>query len=302
MEKAYIILAHKNIEQLNRLLEQLNDDASYFFIHIDLKLPDNELSTLNWLPDRMQMVKRLDTKWADFSLVEATLNAMEAVKATNKEFVSVNLLSGQDYPIKSNNYINNFFKNKDQRILIEYYQLPNYDKWSPRGGLYRVDKFFFGMKSHELLGSKTLNFLGNIFPGLKRNQPYNLLPFAGSQWWTIDMYALNYILGFVKIHPAYSTFHKDTFAPDEIFFHTILLNSKDKRIRNSIANNNKRFIRWKHSGMSHPELLQEEDLHDIMKSDSLFARKFDLEEHPGILDMIDKHCLNKETAILQKVS
>ncbi len=297
MDKAYIILAHKNMKQLNRLLEKLNDDCSYFFIHIDLKLPDSELSELNWLPGKMQMIKRLDTKWAGLTLVKATLNAMEAVKATKKEFHTITLLSGQDYPIKTNNYINNFFKNSEHRILIEYYELPNYEKWSPRGGLYRVDKFFFGLKSHELFSSRALNFLGNVFPAFKRKQPKNLRPYAGSQWWTIDMYALNYILEFVKLHPAYVTFHEATFAPDELFFHTILLNSKDERIQKSIVNNNKRFIRWKHVGMSHPELLQKEDLHDIMNSDSLFARKFDLEEYPEIFDMIDERCPNKKIVV-----
>ena len=287
-------MAPQNMGQINRRLEKIDDYFSYFFIHIDLKLPEKALSQLNWLPDKMPMIERLDTKWADFSLVQATLNAMEAIKATNREFNTITLLSGQDYPLKTNNYINNYFKNQEKRILIEHYQLPNYDKWSPRGGLYRVDKFFFGLKSHELFGSKTLNFLGNVFPKLKRNQPGNLKPYAGSQWWTIDMYALNYILGFVKMHPAYSVFHEDTFAPDEIFFQTILLNSKDKRIQDNIVNNNKRFIRWKNSGMSHPEVLQKEDLLDLKNSDSLFARKFDINIDSEILNLIDEECLSKK--------
>ncbi|MDB5110023.1 MAG: hypothetical protein JWR67_1137, partial [Mucilaginibacter sp.] len=35
VKKAFIILAHKNEDQLVRLIDRLNDVYSYFFIHID---------------------------------------------------------------------------------------------------------------------------------------------------------------------------------------------------------------------------------------------------------------------------
>jgi hypothetical protein len=295
MDKAYIILAHKNMEQLNRLLARLDDGCSYFFIHIDAKLPDRELSALVFNQEKAQLVDRIFTKWADFSIVEATLKALEAVRASNKEFGSISILSGQDYPIKSNEYISDFLAHSDKRIFMEHFELPNHEKWSPRGGMYRIDKYFFGLKEYELFTSRTFNFLGSIFPGLKRSHPEHLKHYAGSQWWTIDMYALNYILNFVKANPAYTAFHKATFAPDEIFFHTILLNAKDTRIRSGIAGNNKRFIRWKTTSMSHPEFLTRDDLEDMRHSDALFARKFDLEETPEIFNLIDQQCVNEKT-------
>lgn len=36
MYKNYIILAHKNPQQIKHLIEKLNDDNSRFFIHVDL--------------------------------------------------------------------------------------------------------------------------------------------------------------------------------------------------------------------------------------------------------------------------
>ena len=35
MTKAYIILAHKNPAQVNRLIKQLDDKFSEFFLHVD---------------------------------------------------------------------------------------------------------------------------------------------------------------------------------------------------------------------------------------------------------------------------
>ncbi|MEJ7736450.1 MAG: beta-1,6-N-acetylglucosaminyltransferase [Chitinophagaceae bacterium] len=294
MEKAYIILAHKNIEQLNRLLQRLDDNASFFFIHIDKKLSVDEMPALSKIPDRIYMVKRINTHWAGLSLVRATLLGMKAIKATQREFHTITLLSGQDYPVKCNEDINTFFKNADRRIMMEYFKVPNFDKWSPRGGMYRLDKYYFGLKFHQRYIAKAMNFVVNIFPFLKRKQPGNLKPYGGSQWWTMNMDALNYILRYVKDNPSYLIFHKSTFAPDELFFQTILLNAKDETICNSIVNNNKRFIRWDGMSMSHPALLQKDDFRDLIASDDLFARKLDLSKHPEIFDLIDKNCLNKD--------
>ena len=295
MEKAYIILAHRNMEQLNRLLDKLNDEHSYFFVHIDAKLSAKEFAAFNDSSERIKLIERINIKWADFSLVEATLGAMRAISVAGREFHTITLLSGQDYPIKTNESINHFFENAGHNIFMEYYRIPNYEKWSPRGGLYRVDKYFFGLKEYQLFTSRVVNFLANIFPVLQRKQPAGLIPYAGSQWWTIDMYALNYILNFVENNPLYNSFHKATFAPDEIFFHTIILNAKDERIKSAILNNNKRFIRWKTSAMSHPELLQGDDISDICNSDALYARKLDLETNQEVFDLIDEECLKKET-------
>ncbi|MEJ7767200.1 MAG: beta-1,6-N-acetylglucosaminyltransferase [Chitinophagaceae bacterium] len=296
MNKAYIILAHKNIEQLVQTLERLNDQSSYFFIHIDSKMHGLHPSIFLGFGDKVHLMERIDTKWAGFSLVQATLNAMKAIKETGRQYHTITLLSGQDYPIKSNRFIDDFFRNSHARVFIEHFEMPNYERWRPNGGMYRLDKYYFGLKSYELFSSRVLNFLCNFLTFLKRKQPLKLQPYGGSQWWTIDMYSLDYILKYVKTYPAYSLFHKSTFAPDELFFQTILLNAKDDRIVKSIVNSNYRFVRWSSSSKSHPETLQLSDLNDIVQSDALFARKLDVTEHPELFELIDKHCLNKEQA------
>ena len=296
MEKAYIILAHQNMEQLNRLIKRLDDNSSTFFVHIDKKSPHIDLSSLFWLKNKVHFIKRINTQWAGFSLVQATLNAMQVIKNIKREFGSITLLSGQDYPIKSNEYINDFLRHSEKKILIEYFEMPNYEKWSPGGGMYRLNKYFFGLKEYQLFLSRSVNFLAGNFPFLQRRQPDNLKPYAGSQWWMMDMYALNYILDYIKKNPGYSIFHKATFAPDELFFQTILLNATDERIRKSILNDNKRFVRWQNSSLSHPEFLQRKDVPAMLNSDGLFARKLSLADHPEMFDIIDAFCLSGEMA------
>ncbi len=66
---------------------------------------------------------------------------------------------------------------------------------------------------------------------------------------------------------------KDQFCPDESYYHTILLNDKKLRIVNQCLT----YIDW-NSGGAHPKTLGYEDFPKLLSSDSLFARKFPLDE------------------------
>lgn len=272
-------------------MQKLDDGASFFFIHIDkkAKLPDFG-SVLN--AENVQMVESVKINWAGFSIVQATLNGMMAIKESGLNFDRIILLSGQDYPVKSNASINNFLESAPHRVFMEYFLLPNHKKWQPGGGMYRVTKYYLGLKLHQRYAAKALNLLSRFLPFLKRSLPQPLRPFAGSAWWIIDMYALNYILGYVHNNPRYAAFHKHTFAPDEVFFQTILLNADDKRITESICVNNMRLIKWKDIRAAHPQVLTMADLNDIVLTEALFARKFDPHESAELLDVIDRHCLS----------
>jgi hypothetical protein len=286
MEKAYIILAHKNLDQLIRLIGVLDDGRSTFFLHIDLKTQVESYHESLLTKNNIIHIKRISTKWGGFSLAEATLTAMHAVQESGISFNAISLLSGQDYPVKSNAEIDHFLANSKYSIFLDYFPLPDYRRWNT-GGTYRYEKYFFGTATIPIFFSKSLNLLSMLIPPFARKMPDHLRPYCGSQWWTMDMYALQYILRYVEKNPRYYNFHKFTFAPDELFFHTILLNAKDERIRKTITNNNLRFMKWITVENPHPEILTKEDFPQLKATDALFARKFDPAENSEILSLID---------------
>lgn len=291
MKKAYIILAHKQPEQLYRLVEKLDDDMSAFFIHIDKKKSLADFNNLSTFGNKVHFVKREASSWGGIGIVMAILNALKAIKESDKKTERIVLLSGQDYPIKSNDYINNFFLTSPHRVFIEYWTMPNFKIWKDGGGMFRVTKYFLGLKPYQKYLAKAINFTAIFLPFLKRKLPYNLKPYCGWMWWTIDDYALNYILQFLSDHPKYMQYHKYTFIPDEFFFQTILLNSGDERLSASITNNNTRYIPWK-AGQAHPETLKTGDLQDLIQSEALFARKVDPAKDKVIIDCIDDYLKN----------
>ncbi len=281
-------------------MHQLDDDKSEFYLHVDKKADINAFKNAIKPNEKIKWVKREQTEWASYKLVVAVLNALQHIKKNSKSFDRIILLSAQDYPIKDNSFIDCFFHTSPYSVFIEYFTIPS-EKWQPHGGLYRINKYYLGSGISKKYFGKTINFLSSVFPVLKRKEFKEIIPFAGSQWWTIDGYTLNYIVDYVKKNPAFLKFHKYTFAADEVFFQSILLNAKDEVLLKSISNNNKRFYKWINTSNAHPDILMEKDLTEITKSNALFARKFDTEIDENILNKIDSGCLKDNKLISNKL-
>lgn len=293
MNKAYIIMAHKSPDQVYRLVSRLNDGSSTFFIHIDQKTAFHQFSSLKEFGEAIQFTERFDATWGGYGLIKPYLSALKTVRDFPKDFERVLLLSGQDYPIKSNEQIDAFFKNSAKSNFINYFPIPNYQKWpgGDRGGWYRVDKYYFGTKWYEFLGSRSLNLLSTYIPFLRRKMPNGMKPYTGQTWWNLDMYAVNYVLDYVNQHPEYLAFHKHTFVADELFVQMIIANSNDEKLLNSIENTELRFTIWPKADSAHPKILDKGDLRAILASTDLFARKFDEKVDTVIMDLIDQEIL-----------
>jgi hypothetical protein len=287
-------MTHKDPRQLHRLISRLNDGASSFFVHIDRKVDISPFEIIKEFGAIIHFIDRFDSTWGSLGLIKPFLSGLKAVKDCSEKFDRILLLSGQDYPIKSNEYINDFFKNSPHSVFINYFPIPSYTKWpgSDRGGLYRVDKYYFGMKWYHFICSRSLNLLSASMPFLRRKIPDGMKSFTGQTWWNLDMYALDYILEYNAKHPEYLDFHKHTFVADELFVHMIIANSKDEKLLNSIENTDKRFTIWQTPGSAHPNILRKTDFEAIRSSDDLFARKFDEKVDAEILDLIDARILH----------
>src|SRR5690606_12853898 len=207
---AYLILAHKQPEQLTRMIRALHDFRDYFFVHCDSEsnLSDFEcfLSDFN---NVLFIQPRYRTNWGDFGLVEATLSGLQQIK--NLDIVDhVIMLSGQDYPIKSKDYIRRFImKNKD-KIFMEYFPIPD-SRWS-NGGEWR-------------------------FPNYDKVKSVMKL-YCGSQWISLPRSIIEYIAEFIDLNPAYIDYFRRTKIPDESFFQTMFFNWEVVEFERSIESTN----------------------------------------------------------------
>lgn len=296
MKIAYIILAHKLPKQLTRLVHKLNAGDVSFFIHIDKKT-DNQIfeeikTSLNTFNNVYFMERRV-CNWGEFNIVRITLDGIYKILGSGIKYDYAILLTGQDYPIKSNMQIQKILSENSGRSFIEFFPLPS-ERWKDEnGGLDRLYYWHFNLLGRRIAFMKEKQFrsripsfllsrLNNIF-SFRRKLPHKFAIFGGSAYWCLTRECIEYIGNLLQRDRAYINFFKFTSMPDETFFQTILLNSP---LKNSLVNNNLRYIIWSKS--SHPEILQKQHLDQFMSADQLFARKFDMTIDPDVLDMIDQ--------------
>lgn len=133
MKFAYIILAHKLPEQLHRLVSRLDDEGAVFVIHLCKNTGEGDFKKTHELFKYKKNVffcKREDGSWGEFGIVQAVLNGMELLLNKNPDFDYLHVISGNDYPIKSNEYLKKFFaKNSGKQFL---WHIPVYD-YEPAG-------------------------------------------------------------------------------------------------------------------------------------------------------------------------
>jgi hypothetical protein len=121
--------------------------------------------------------------------------------------------------------------------------------------------------------------------GLKRHVPGRRTPFQGGQFFTLSRSLTSLVVQMSRAQPRYRRFYRRTAVPDESYFQTLVMNSPRAP---SVVNNDLRYEDWSEN-TSHPKVLTEADLPALLRSPSLFAKKFDSAIDGRLLDLIDEH-------------
>lgn len=229
MEKiAYLILAHSDPEHLNKLIESI-DYNSDFYIHLDNKADINKFSFINKKSNVKIISKRYDVSWAGFNMVNATKELIKSALYSKKKYNHLILLSGADYPIKSKENIYNYFINRKGKEIIRGYFIEEskcphcYDKIQK----YRI---MDTLVKNSYMNKVLKRIMNLILAPLKKKifieiDGIKIKPCYGSQWWAITQECANYILNLSNNNKRLDKYFKTSFAPDEMYFHTIIFNS-----------------------------------------------------------------------------
>lgn len=275
MRIAHLLLVHEYTPQLQRLVKKLQHEEADIYIHVDLKAPIEQFSMLK-MPRVFFVNNRVKVYWGSFSIVQATLNGFQAILASGKGYGYINLLSGQDYPLQPVETIHDFFDKHPGKAFMEYYTVT--DVWTeaiPRITQYHLaDYTFTGRYAVEKMMNKVLP---------QRKMPYGLTAVGRSQWFSIAPAFAQYILEYIKTNPRIVRFFKLSWAPDELFFQTILYNSPHK---DKMVNNNLRYVDWSEKKAS-PKTFTAADLPVLTSSGKLYARKFNEKVDKAVLDELD---------------
>lgn len=272
MKHAYLIIAHQDVKMLMLLLEAIDDERNDIYVHIDTKSPRLYMAILQvkMRHSHIRVYSQFNVMWGDISQALLELFLFE-MAFTNGKYSYYHLLSGLDYPLKSQNYIHKFCKDNYGKQFI------GYDKdnsiWTQR---YRYRWYFTKYyKNKNLLKRLFYRVLTLSACYMQKIVGYErVLEYAeikkGCNWLSLTDKCVEYILSQKGI--VTSKF-SHILAVDEIFLHTILWNSP---FRDDIYDLNDEYrscmreIDWERGT---PYEWQLEDAECLLNSGKLFARK-----------------------------
>lgn len=282
MQVAHVILAHKNPEQVKRLILSLYHPSSIIFLHVDKKRNIKDFNEILTLPNVCFIKNRVSVNWGGFSQIEAVVNSFKEVAEISPSVNYINVLSGQDYPIKSINSFHHFLMSNPGRVFMEFLAFD--DPWVI-AAKERFNKYHFS--DIDFLGKyKVEKFVTSILP--KRMFPEEFKLVGKSQWFTIDNECLQYILQFISRTKGLYRKFKYSWGADELVFQSIIYNSP---LAYKMINNNLRYIDWSEN-QSSPKTITILDKEKLIESDAYFARKFDIDIDEEIVNFLDAEFLN----------
>lgn len=281
---AFLIIAHNKFEQLQFLLSLLDDVRNDIFIHIDKKV--KKIPNLSTKKSQLYILpNRIDVRWGDVSQIKAELALFEAA---NKHGVYqiYHLLSGVDFPIKSNDYIHTFINNNPNTQFV------GFSKKKSKSLEWNVKRYHFftrHYKNNNILKKiffNCLRYICELFVNLliSRQTPPTL--HKGAQWVSITYEFCDYI---IKRKNDLIKNYEHTCCSDEIFIQTLLWNSPFKEQIYTLETEFKgcmRLIDWNRGTPYEWGNNLDLDIKIIKESQALFARKFDIQKFPKIKEVI----------------
>jgi hypothetical protein len=287
MKIAYLFFAYKNPVIVKKTIEHLSSADSAFFIHIDGKSDISQFDAIKG-GNVFFSEKRVPVYWGEFSGVRAIQLLMRQALANGQGYDYFVLLSGSEYPLKSKEYIHRFFESNCGTEFISMVKMPNVEAGKP---ISRINTL--RIESNRPVCRLVVRMLAKLGLAQRDYRKYlvSLEPYSGHTWWALTREACQYIIDFQKSNQRVVKYFEDTFAPEEMFFHTILGNSPFR----SRARRNLVYEDWSARG-SHPAMINEQHVaflaaqEKVTLSDAygsgelLFARKFSDDN----LDMVRK--------------
>ena len=310
----YLVTAHTNPDQVCRLVTALLRASPHgeVLVHYDPSGPTLNHGTLAHEPRVHFYPAPLSVCWGDFSLVDAFL-AVAAWARGQLAFDWLIWISGQDYPLGPLGALEADLAAGGHDGYLRHFPALAHAGWPIDEGRHRYLYRYWDLPAFPLyyrLPSLAKRWLGTARRWFNRNQPLVVLRpryrdnpaklglrrwrtpftaarpcFAGWLWLNINARALERVLEFARTHPDYVAYYRHTYCPDESFFHTILANEPDLKIKNTPL----RHVSWEERPHpSHPRVIVTgASFEAALASGMPFARKFDATTDSACLDLLD---------------
>ncbi len=280
---AYLLLVHRFPNQFKRLFKAIYHLENHYVVHIDKRsgpiLQEQIKEFLSHFPNTT-LLKSENAFWGGYSLVDAELRGInKLLKMSNKWKFFINL-SGQDFPLKSQEYIRDYLSAHPGKEFIKVLD----QKKDRPDTLHRIHHYVYE-NANEVVSE----------PIIERKFIPNITPYIGNQWMILSREFCEFVTHSPEIK-KFKDFYRNTLIADEGFFQTVMMNTSFKP---QLVNDDLRAIDWIPMGTVklRPRDFTANDADFLLASPDLFARKFDSEVDRQILGILEDSLRDKSLVI-----
>ncbi len=282
---AYMVISYMDPEQLKRLAVRLCG-TSDVFVHInasvDLEPFQHALSDVHGQGKVFFSKKRYRIVWGGYSILQATFSMMDqALQQDNYDrFV---LLTGLDYPIRSDAEIEKFFSDHAHTEFI---------RANPIDGK-RFDHLYYPTSRDHRILNKCFQIYTNILKKLGKRAKKDYVIYKGKTYclygltpkWALSGECAAYLLEFYKNNRGFNLYFQLMHAPDDYYVATVLFHSK---FRDAIESRNDLFkVIWQPDDKG-AKILDEKDSQELLKGSHLYAKKFQSGYSEELIRMLEE--------------
>ncbi len=271
---AFILLCHKDPDGIIAQAERLTAVGDCMAIHFDMRAKPADFArirdTLRDNPNVVFAKRRVKCGWGEWSLVAATLQAVEAAVEAFPNATHFYMLSGDCMAIKTAEFAHEFLDAEDADYIesFDFFQ----SDWIKTG--MREDRLiyrhFFNERERKQLFYWSYKLQKRV--GLTRRIPPDLQIMIGSQWWCLRRQTIERVLDLIARRRDILRFFRTTWIPDETFFQTLVRHVvPDREIRSRTLT----FLMFSDYGM--PVSFYNDHYDLLVSQDALFARKISAE-------------------------
>lgn len=276
LKHAYLIIANKNPQQLQLLINTIDDSRNDIYLLIDAKSSIvNNIFTTNY--SILNIINPIEIFWGSYTQIQAEINLFKA--ASHDKYGYYHLISGLDFPLVNQDRIHEFFDNIPNHEFLTYGCLDNKNEIKLRT---RKHLFTNHFRSGNYLFKIYRKIENNILKISPNTKPYVKYLGYASNWLTIDHRLVQKIIS--NEHLICRMFY-DGYLVDELFIPTIInlypefkKNIYYPKPVNDIPNEfqgNMRYINWWDGS---PYVWRDKDYDKLVRARQmghLFSRKFD---------------------------
>lgn len=285
---AYLIMAHGSWPELMHTISLIDDQRNDIYIHIDAKctnFPKNSIiNSANHSP--IYFTDRISVSWGGFSQIQCEMILFKAAASRN-HYLYYHLLSGVDTPVKSQDYIHDYFERYNGLNFIAYRKYEKSFTHSQLELRYRqyhlLQDRFIGKKRNI---AKYIDFASCYFQrliGIKRSKGRVFI--KSSNWVSLTDECIHFLL---SQEESIQKTYRYTYCCDEIFVISEIWNTY---LQSTIATQgNLRFAEWKQFSKhdTSPRPIDMGDLHQLESPHILFARKYVIPDSVGVMQCLEQ--------------